>query len=289
MQFTKEQIFSALNGAIDHINSYFCEYECDAVLEPQLKGANLPFQWSLEHGVSKAVVLIKGVPYVIKLPFCCLYNEEDYDDAHYMWRRECDEALDEAREAKVKRTGDPEALLTFEEVSAALDPLRATEPDCADEEWYYPLEGATLIALKTEENAPDWDYCRLEVSIYQEALQQGLGAYFAEEGYLGSLRCGHPVYYQQRCTPFCDLHMDWDSPDYTRKSKAGRTACDKLHIPCFNSVWIADFIDYYGEDEFCRLNTFLVEMTIGDLRDCNIGYLDGAPILFDYSGFRHWD
>jgi hypothetical protein len=45
----------------------------------------------------------------------------------------------------------------------------------------------------------------------------------------------------------------------------------------------------YGLDEFIRLDAFLNEMQIGDLRDCNIGYLDNAPILFDYSGFRHWD
>ena len=64
---------------------------------------------------------------------------------------------------------------------------------------------------------------------------------------------------------------------------------EKLETYCFNAWWITDFLAMYGEEEFKALSDFLREMQIDDLRDCNVGYLDGAPILFDYSGFRQWE
>ena len=116
------------------------------------------------------------------------------------------------------------------------------------------------------------------------------GMYFAEERLMGTLTCsGLPVYYQTRCTPLCNLEYDYASAEYERKSEKAHLTCKELDAYCFNPLWIADFVEQYGKEEFRRLSLFLDEMSIGDLRDCNIGYLDGAPILFDYSGFRHWN
>jgi hypothetical protein len=277
IKMTKEKLFELLDKAIDNISdSYFCDEERE-MLTYQLKDAKLPFSYSVESGISKAVILIKDFSYVIKIPFNSIYNEDAYCDAHYDWEEEYD---------NIKANS---ANLPLEEVERLLLEHSRREPEGGEDQFYYPLEGATHCALDSLENAPDWDYCNLECAIYEEAVKQGLGAYFAEEGWLGNLSCNHPVYYQQRCTPLCSLELDYCGEEYEIKSKRARTTCEKYNMDCFNPYWINDFIDIYGEDELRRLNEFIKEMDIGDLRDCNIGYLDNAPILFDYSGFRYWD
>ena len=278
---TKEQVFNMLDKAILKIHHTFCEDECEYILTEQLKDAKFPFSWSVECGVSKAVILIKGESYVIKLPFTTFYDYEAYSDAHYYWNEERDEVI---AQAEVDNLSNDELQVRLHEFDKT-----HPEPDASDERWYYDLEGASYIHAIEIESEYDWNYCHLETEIYRAALEQGLGAYFAEEGFLGRLDCGHPVYYQQRCTPLSSLEYDYSSVDYEKKSRRARKTCEDNEIYCFNPLWIADFLDMYGLDEFKRLNVFLKEMDIGDLRDCNIGYLDGAPILFDYSGFRQWD
>ena len=132
----------------------------------------------------------------------------------------------------------------------------------------------------------NWDYCRLESAIYKKAEEEGLGAYFAKEeliGYIGNL---HPVYMQQKCKVFSEMNIDYKSQDYKEKSEISNSLCKKFNFSNFNSIWIADFIDMYGEYEFEKLVTFIRNYDIEDLRACNIGYFDGAPILFDYAGYR---
>ena len=243
---TKEQVFELLDKAITHIDENFNAEEREFFLDDPLRMANLPFEFSIDSGISKAVILIKGEPFVIKIPFFKYYDDDDY------WVEEEEEEIDEDR-------------------------------------FYYDLEGASNINLGEgiEPAIPDWDYCRLESVIYQLALEEGLGAYFAEEGYLGTID-NTPVYYQTRCIPMSDMTIDYDSAEYEKKSNKSRKICENLKADCFNALWISDFIDMYGEEEFKRLNTFLKRYEIEDLRMANIGYLDGAPILFDYSGYRVW-
>lgn len=288
---TKEKVLEILNDAITYLPSYFCNEECECVIKDVLQENNVPFKFSVENGISKAVILIKGADFVIKLPFSHYYNEDAYCDAHYEWEERKDTILMNAREKKMRETGNPEALLTQDEIDELLQDINSEEPEGSDEAWYYELEGAaTGIDAIDIDDEFDWNYCNLEVEIYKAAVEQGLGAYFAEEGYLGELtESHHPVYYQQRCIPLCSLEYDYSSEEYQKKSTRARRTCEENSIDCFNPLWVADFLDHYGVSELRRLNEFIQEMRIGDLRDCNIGYLDGAPILFDYSGFRQWD
>ena len=273
---TKDELFKLLDKAIANISDkYFCDEERE-MLTYQLKDANLPFLYSVESGISKAVILIEGLSYVVKIPFNSFYNDDAYNDAHYEWEEQYD------------NIAANKALSEEERQQLLLEHSRC-EPDGGDDQFYYPLEGATYCALDALKDAPDWNYCNLECAIYEEAVKQGLGAYFAEEGLLGNLSCDYPIYYQQRCTPLCSLELNYYGEEYEIKSKRARTTCEKYNMDCFNPYWINDFIDAYGEDELRRLNEFIKEMDIGDLRECNIGYLDNAPILFDYSGFRYWD
>lgn len=280
---TKEQVFKLLDKAISHIDDLFSDDNCDCTLVDQLRDAKLPFSWSVESGISKAVILIKGESYVIKIPFCCMYDEDAYQNAYYEWKSGFDDYIDE-------RAPNGESMSHEAYTACRLEYEKEHPcPDDSGDLFYYELEGATFCDIPSLKGGPDWDYCNLECAIYEAAVEQGLGAYFAEEGWLGELSCGHPVYYQQRCVSLMSTNYEYGSEEYNRKSRKARTTCEHLGVYCFSPIWIADFLECYGEDELRRLNTFLNEMNIGDLREANIGYLDGAPILFDYSGFRHWD
>lgn len=132
----------------------------------------------------------------------------------------------------------------------------------------------------------DWDYCEAEMNLYNAAVEDSVDTYFAAEGLLGYID-NYPVYWQQRCIPFSSL--DKDSSEASRhRSEQSKEKCRKLGVLCFNPLWIADFIDAYGEDELQRLDDFLRTWGIDDLRSCNIGYISGLPIIFDYSGFNEW-
>lgn len=286
---TKEQVFKLIEKAIDGVPANFCDDQA-SILHDELRDAKLPFNWSAASGISKTVMLIEGENYVIKFPFTHMYDEDSYEDIHDAWEEERDSLFERAWVEKKKKFGDDALPPSQFEVETLLNVELPSEPDYDYEYFCCPLEGATYCRGITLPQDQDWNYCCLESAIYQEALNRGLGQYFAEEGLLGHLQDGHPVYYQQRCVALCDIEdYEWSSEEYKRRSTRAFQTCEKLNAYCFNSWWIADFIEMYGEEEFKLLDDFLREMQIDDLRASNVGYLDGAPILFDYSGFRHWD
>ena len=287
---TKEQIFELLNKAVSHISENFCYEEREYYLDDQLEG-KLPFEYSIDAGISKAVILVKGAPFVIKIPFFKMFNDECYQDDWNLWDELRDDAVEEFAQRRKEETNNENYILSREEIDFAVEQFEKENPEPSEDEYdfYYDLEGASNINLGEGvlPAIPDWDYCRLESVIYQLAVEEGLGAYFAEEAYLGSIG-DSPVYYQTRCIPLTEMTIDRDSREYEKKASISRKTCEKLHIYCFDEMWIADFLEIYGEEEFKRLNDFLERYEISDLRRCNIGYLDNAPILFDYSGFREW-
>ena len=282
---TKEAIFKILENAISHIDEKFSADQTDSI-DDQLQSAEVPFEYSIDNGITKAVILVEGLPYVIKIPFSCRFAEEDYDDALKDWEYDREAVLDELLATRIIETDNDEYCLTNKERIAALKAYDAEHKEPQDEDFYYEYWCAKDIDLDGEEEfLSEWDYCELESHIYSLAVKEGLGAYFAEEGLLGEID-NTPVYYQTRCVPMDTIHINRTSEEFKRKKAISTVYCKEHKIPCFNEVWIADFIELYGGDEFKRLDSFLERYDIGDLRACNIGYLDGAPILFDYSGYR---
>ena len=297
MMDDKQIVFNFLQKAISSIEENFNSEEREFFLDDKLDRDNFPFEYSIDAGISKAVILIKGAPFVIKMPFFKIYDDEAYCADHQYWNEERDSAFEEFcnqwHENKAKENPSYEYQfgdLTKQEVDNFFEQYDKDHPEPEyNDEYYYDIEGASNIRLENgaEPTIPDWDYCRLETVIYQLDLEEGLGSYFADEGYLGTID-QTPVYYQTRCTPMNSISIDYHSKEYHDKEKKSEKICKDLDIICFNDIWIADFVDYYGIDEFKRLHDFLQRYEIGDLRTCNIGYLDGAPILFDYSGYRDW-
>lgn len=290
---TKEEVFQVLEKTIKHISSNFCAEYGEEELQEYLfpVRASLPFQYSIDSGISKAVILIQGVPFVIKIPFYQFYDNDSYEEDYHYWMQELEEQKEEFAQKRRIETNNENYILTQAELDNIYElySQEVLEPFYGDERYFYDLEGASCINLgpDVEPAIPDWDYCRLESVIYQLAVEEGLGAYFAEEQYLGTID-NTPVYYQTRCIPLSECSIDYNSKDYIQKRTMSRTACKKIDMYCFNEIWIADFIQQYGEAELKRLHDFLIKYEIDDLRPSNIGYLDGAPILFDYAGYRSW-
>lgn len=153
------------------------------------------------------------------------------------------------------------------------------------------FEGETFCNAYTmheeyEENT--WDYCRLECHNYQEAKKHNLDSYFAREwliGYLGN----YPIYAQEKVLEMQEYlsinNEEFTEEEMTTRKQSAVDTCKRLNANCFHPIWVADFLEFYGEAEFKRLDNFIHEHSINDLRGANIGYLDGVPVLFDYSGF----
>lgn len=288
---TKEQVFNILQKTISHISENFCADQREDYLDSQLKEHNLPFEYSIDDGVSKAVILIKGASFVIKIPFYTIFQEDYYNSDHYEWVEALQEAIDKYATQKAEETNNAEdSILSKEELSRITKEFTESwaEPVSDDISYYETLQGAASIDLGGDEDyIPDWNYCELETVIYRRAAAEGLARYFAEEECLGFID-NTPVYWQARCTPLSEISVDYHSDEYKRKQKTSQKLCDKLGTDCFNAIWIADFINLYGESEFERLVKFLDKYEIDDLRPCNIGYIDKAPVLFDFSGYRGW-
>lgn len=150
------------------------------------------------------------------------------------------------------------------------------------ENYLAPFCQAKNFLLETEN---EWDYCELECAMYQQAVREGLEAYFAKECLLGEVR-GYPVYVQQLVVPFEEATSSRVSRSTPEALRSTEEMCDKNDIWCFNVEWITDFILAYGEDEFKRLDKFLKKMYISDLHRGNVGYFNGYPILLDYSNYN---
>jgi hypothetical protein len=152
------------------------------------------------------------------------------------------------------------------------------EPD--EKDFHYPFECAYSNDLNLESS---WDYCAYECALYEEAHFCGLAQYFAAEEFYAEPN-GYPIYIQQKAT------LKDDEDKVTKLSNAQLTStyntCSHEGLTCFDDEWITIFIDTYGLNEFKKLSEFLDKFCIEDLHGGNIGFLNGAPILFDYANYN---
>lgn len=149
-----------------------------------------------------------------------------------------------------------------------------------------PLQGEGVNTFSSFEGAtePDhWDYCRVEAGLYQKAEAAHVEVFFAKTEFIGYVN-GFPVYIQPKVEIFNETRSVEDYEEDLRENT--KDTCNKLEVNCFNTCWLCDFLDYYGEDELLQLSQFLINNCIGDLHGGNLGYLeDGTPVIVDYSDY----
>ena len=205
---------------------------------------------AFDSGISKLVILIPNEDVVIKIPYSQMFDSESYNSDYSYW---------DSGEA-----GEDYA-----------EPM--------EEDYFVKFDSAISDKVETSSN---WDYCELECAFYEAAYEEGLAQYFAKEE-LYAMVLDQPIYIQERVVPL-DVEISSSRKAYTEETRETSKRCDELDIRCFNSIWITDFFNCYGETEFVKLSKFLKKMNIYDLHSGNLGYLHGAPILLDYSDFREW-
>lgn len=143
-----------------------------------------------------------------------------------------------------------------------------------DEEEFIPFCG----------NGCNWDYCAVEETEYQRACESQIEQCFAKTSYFCTID-GHPIYKQ----PYVEMynHFQEKSHHTEEDSKKAQELYEKSDgvsggLP---KGWMADVVNYFGDKIFSRLLEFLSTSDINDLHSGNVGYLNGAPVLVDYSGF----
>ena len=148
------------------------------------------------------------------------------------------------------------------------------EPDLAD--YYYSFEGAC-------DQGDGSDYCRAEELCYELATEYGVEQLFAKTECIGKVN-GYPIYAQPICESFSFSNNSLDNS----KEEIALTLskCKENDFYSFNDEWLTDVLKYYGDEIFNNLCHFIDTENIRDLHNGNIGYRNGAPILFDYSGYE---
>lgn len=129
-----------------------------------------------------------------------------------------------------------------------------------------------------------WDYCQVEVDKYQMASTSGVERCFAETQYITSID-GYPIYMQEYATMFerGDSASSCHNEEDLEKVKS---LCKSNNYDCFNTIWLSDVFNFFGEHLFYKLMNFIDDCDIRDLHNGNIGYIGMRPVLVDYSSFN---
>ena len=126
-----------------------------------------------------------------------------------------------------------------------------------------------------------WDYCANEIIRYDKALENGFAKYFAKTELLGFIH-NYPIYIQEKCVT---LSSDRHFHRYSKEENLKTSNCYKNYYN-ISIDWLTDFRLKYGEEELINFINFIQDMRWDDdLRSENIGYINGKPVLIDYSGF----
>lgn len=205
--------------------------------------------WKIDSGISKLVIIFNNQDFVIKIPFCGAY--EMTCDCNNSNCEECD--------------GDC---------------------DCcgkAIEEWY-SFYGA-CPHFDDKQLKEDWDYCDLETAIYQKAKDMEIEFCLAETRFLGRIN-GHPVYTQVKADVYSSNWSTYSCRHSDEQKKAMRDYCHTHKKFCFNSNWLIDLRNAYGDKVFLTFMDFIEKTGVSDLHDGNVGYIGDCPVLIDYSDYN---
>ena len=129
-----------------------------------------------------------------------------------------------------------------------------------------------------------WDYCEAEVNKYEFANKNDLNQCFAETKIIAYID-GYPIYIQEFATMF---DKDNGASSNHTKDDMEKIAdlCEDNNYECFNTSWLSDVFNFFGEKVFYQLMNFISDVDINDLHNGNIGYIGMRPVLVDYSSYN---
>lgn len=247
---TKKYILECLDSYCTFENLHEDNFVEQIVRPLQINNCFKENHWTYDNGVTKGVLIFKGLDFVIKIPFMgrTCWTESHYEDSQGNWlwnKRSC---------------------TNIKKIEA--------------EECFYEFEGAA------EEG--HWNYCEEEAILAEHAKERGLTKCFAITELFGWAK-DHPIYIQERCFMFSEASSS-NEEKYKNRTKSDydslKEVREKLDFWHMNNDWVLDFLIYWGEEVLKKLGDFIWEYNIDDLHNGNIGYRNGVPCLVDYSSFR---
>lgn len=137
-----------------------------------------------------------------------------------------------------------------------------------------------------EEDDNYTDYCALEADFYGQAKRLGIEEVFAQTEYVKMLDGEYPIYIQEYIEQREldeENHIHSDDDEKTVSSLNEEQYGDEDA----DIEWEAELLAQKGLDFYNKFKKFIINNNINDLRWYdNIGYKNGCPICFDYSGFH---
>jgi len=182
--------------------------------------------------------------------------------------------------------------------------LYSVSPEYYNQNWSCKYGSTKLVIIMDDENyvikipfhgeykdyyvgAPTsedyWDYCQAEEERYENAPIV-IKSRLAKTELIYETKNGIRLYSQPKCSIANNTHCT------TKSQKTAKFFYDwwgrGTHLPINHVDWLNTYIDYYGLDSLKAFFKALIkEDWDDDLRDVNIGFLNGRPVLVDYSSF----
>lgn len=134
-----------------------------------------------------------------------------------------------------------------------------------------------------------------EVEVYQKAAEQRLDKFFPKTAFL--VRINEVDFVVQEKISFSVREVDHRT--HRNFERISHTATDRIvekiekefrkveggYHRSLDHTWAKMAIVLYGKNACKSLCKFVIENKINDLHNSNVGYLNGRPIILDFSGY----
>ena len=225
-----------------------CPAFYDNIVEPLKRVEADLGNWHADNGVTKGVLIFDELDVVFKFPF----TGNDEGEYEYSTCRSYTDSQGNRHETWVYETAED----------------------------YYGFQGAGDSV---------WDYCEQEAIRYSLAKKEGFERFLAETRRIGYIELTEdfllPVYVQvkaqeiwnQRSGEHCFSKLPAEEQDKVRDS-----------LDCYDApmAWVYDCGQHVGKEAMEAFWEFCANADIDDLHGGNVGYINGTPVLIDYSSFR---
>jgi hypothetical protein len=130
-----------------------------------------------------------------------------------------------------------------------------------------------------------------ECEVYQKAIEKGIAFLFPQTEIL--CRINGVAIVIQRKVDYCHGNMSYEQEN--KLNYQCRTVNMDMIIKVDHNIyrsrvprlWIKSLICIYGKKITKLFEEFTHEQEINDLHSNNVGYLNGKPIVLDFSGYHH--
>lgn len=234
----------------DILNQYnYFNYEAFISIFDEMGPNNTDFR--IESGASKGVLIPQNekLNFVIKIPF-----QENFSiDEMYSW-------------------GD------YNSYSQICEP---NEPF---------IHAKVFIDNKWEGSDNYDDYCYCEALITDEARKAGVANFIAQTEIYDEALVDFqtiPIYVSERAEESFDCaKSSKKTKRMTKDEKETITNTVYSHNSSIPIQWCFEAVEYYGINMVDSFLNFVDEHRLNDFHSGNLGYIEGRPIIIDYSGFN---